>query len=86
MLKVIPFDLMKQDLISNYHIFRHLGFDIVIFLDIKGKFKVEFLELKLYKGQRVRDVGFSNQRDEGPQVEVLMNDKEMLKFSNKFLK
>ncbi len=77
--------LVKQGLISNYYIFRQLGFDIAVFLDVKGEPKVKFLELKLYKGQRAGGVGFGTQKGEGPQVEVLMND-EKLKFFNKFLR
>ena len=81
-LNTILSNLMKQGHISNYYIFRHLGFDIAVFLDVKGRSKVKFLELKLYKGQRAGGVGLS----EGPQVEVLMNSKEVLKFFNKFLR
>ena len=38
------------------------------------------------KGQRAGGIGFGNQRGEGPQVEVLMNDEEGLRFFNKFLR
>ena len=79
-------DLKKQGVVSNYYIFRELGFDIAVFLDKGGSPKVKFFELKLYKGQRAGGVGFGNQRGEGPQVEVLLNDKETLAFFNKFLR
>jgi len=82
----ILFDLKEQGVVSNYYIFRELGFDIAVFLDKGGSPKVKFFELKLYKEQRAGGVGFGNQKGEGPQAEVLLNDKKTLAFFNKFLR
>jgi len=62
------------------------GLDVAMFLNGPGGGKVRFLEFKSFGGQRMGGVGFSNQRGEGPQVDLLLNEQQGIALLDSFVR
>jgi len=67
-------------------IIRSFGVDIALFVEVDGITRARFFEIKSFGGQRMGGVGFGNQRGEGPQVDLLLNDDRRLAMLDSYIR